>query len=194
MKKMIFHSIILLSGLFAFSTVMAQKDSSGIYKSGSDFQQKKLSYAINYKTEKHKINDNLLFKDADIKVKHNGKTYLLKKDNTYGYRSTKGEDFRFVNRKEYKILTPGEPLIIYTYRHSSNSTKGTINYVSEYFFSTDVFSTPLVLTKENLKAAFPSNHKFHDALDSQFRSDEELYAYDDFHKVYKLNQIFNDNK
>ena len=40
--------------------VIAQKDSSGIYKTTEDFQQRKLSYAINCKTEKHKINPNVL--------------------------------------------------------------------------------------------------------------------------------------
>ena len=44
--------ICLLS--FASLKAMAQSDSSGIYKTASDFQQKKLSYAINYKTENHK--------------------------------------------------------------------------------------------------------------------------------------------
>ena len=193
MKKTNFF-LMTVSAILTFSSTMAQKDSSGIYNTASDFQQQKLSYAINYKTEKHKINDNLLFKDAEIKVKHDGKTYLLNKDNTYGYRSTKGEDFRFVNRKAYKILNPGESLIIYAYWHPSNSTKGTIHFISDYYFSTDASSIPLALTKGNLKTAFPTNHKFHDALDTQFRSDEELYVYDDFHKVYKLNRIYDNSK
>lgn len=52
--------MMLLGGLGAFSIAIAQTDSSGIYATANDFQQGKLSYAINYKTEKHKIKDNML--------------------------------------------------------------------------------------------------------------------------------------
>jgi hypothetical protein len=41
----------------------------------------------------------------------------------------------------------------------------------------------------NLKAAFPTNHKFHDELDANFKSDKELTAYDSFHKMYKVDHI-----
>lgn len=103
---------MLVWGLLLFSTVIAQKDSSGIYKTADDFQQRKLSYAINYKTENHKIKDNLFFNGGDIKVNHGGETYTLPKSETYGFRSTKGEVFRFVDNKEYKILNPGEDLLM----------------------------------------------------------------------------------
>lgn len=183
------YLVLLTSGLLTVSMVMAQKDSSGIYKTASDFKQRKLSYAINYKLEKHKIKDNLLFNSAELKVKHGDETYTLPKSETYGYRSTRGEDFRFVDNKEYKILNPGEPLLIYVYRHSSHSPKENSKYLPMYYFSTDAYSAPKSLTKANLKAAFPDNHKFHDAMDAQFKSDQELREYDRFHKMYKLNWI-----
>ena len=187
------HFIMLVIGFLTFSTVNAQKDSSGIYKTADDFQQRKLSYAINYKTEKHKIKDNLLFNSAEIKVKHNEETYTLQKSETYGFRNMKGEEFRFIDNKEYKILNPGESLLIYVYKHPAHSPKEAEKYPPMYFFSTDAASAPQPLTKANLKAAFPDNHKFHDALDVQFKKDEELYAYDKFHKMYKLNSIMRTN-
>ena len=49
--------------------------------------------------------------------------------------------------------------------------------------------TPLPLTMENLKKAFPDNHKFHDALTAQFKNDSELAAFDSFHKKSKLNHL-----
>lgn len=190
MKKN-FVSIVLAGSLFTLSLhAAAQKDSSGIYKTAEDFQNRKLSYAINYKTEKHKINDNLLFNDAAIKVKHHDTTYTLEKSSTYGYRSTKGEEFRFIDNKEYKILNPGEPLLIYAYQHLAHSPKEAGKYQPMYFFSTDAASAPQPLTKANLKAAFAGNHKFHDELDAQFKDDNELNAYDSFHKMYKLNRIY----
>ena len=180
---------ILASGLLAFSSAIAQKDSSGIYKTADDFQQRKLSYAINYKTEKHKIKDNLLFNGGEIKVKHGGETYTLPKSETYGFRSTKGQEFRFADNKEYRVLNPGDALLLYVYQHPSHSPKEAERYVPAYFFSSDAASAPQALSIANVKAAFPDNHKLHDAIDAQFKSDKELYAYDQFHKMYKLNWI-----
>jgi len=194
MKKN-FISIALSGGFIILNfSAFAQKDSSGIYKTANDFQQGKLLYAINYKTEKHKINSDILFNDKEIKVKHEGTTYTLLKSETYGYKSTKGEDFRFVDNKTYKILNAGEPLLIYVYQHPSHSPKEAGKYPPMYYFSTDASSVLQPLTKANLKAAFPDNHKFHDALDAQFRNDDELSAYDSFHKMYKLNRIWETNQ
>ena len=58
-----------------------------------------------------------------------------------------------------------------------------------YYFSTNVSAALQDLTKANLKAAFPNNHKFHDALDANFKEDKELINYDDFHKMYKVNRL-----
>lgn len=187
--KMTTVSLFIIA-IFLSLNASAQKDSSGIYNTAADFQQGKLSYAINYKTEKHKINDYVLFNDAVIKVKHHDTTYTLEKSNTYGFRSTKGEDFRFIDNKEYKILNAGESLLIYVYQHPSHSPKEAGKYGPMYYFSTDASAAPQALTKANLKAAFPDNHKFHDALDAQFKTDDELYAYDSFHKMYKVNRIY----
>ena len=192
MKKI---CLLMVSGSLLMSNqyLHAQVDSSGIYKTASDFQQKRLSYAINYKTEKHKIKNNILFNDSEIKVKHNGQTYTLDRNNTYGFKNTKGEVFRLVDKKEYRILNPGEPLLIYMYKHPSHSPKEVQKYPPMYYFSTDASAIPQDLTKANLKTAFPDNHRFHDALDAQFKNDNELYAYDSFHKMYKLSWIIKNN-
>ena len=173
----------------------AQKDSSGIYKTAEDFQNRKLSYAINYKTEKHKIKNNILFNDQKIVVKHKGETYTLLKSDTYGYRNTKGVEFRFIDNKEYKVLNPGELLLIYFYQHPAHTGKDLSRglYQPEYYFSKDAASSLQDLTLANVKATFPENHKLHDALDAQFKSDKELYAYDSFHKTFKLNWIIKNN-
>ena len=179
--------ICLLS--FASSKAMAQSDSSGIYKTASDFQQKKLSYAINYKTENHKINDDVLFNNNEIIVKHQGEKFKLDKNNTYGYKNTKGEVFRFVDTKEYLLLNPAESIFIYAFKHRIISNKGPIGYTIDYFYSIDAPSIPQPLTKNNLKASFPNNHNFHDLLDENFKTDEYLAMYDSFHKMYKINYL-----
>lgn len=193
MKKFSFLFVIAGS-LLSTSTLIAQQDSSGIYKTADDFQKRKLSFAINYKTEKHKINDNLLLNNSDIKVTHNGEKHTLSKSETYGFRSTKGEEFRFVDNKNYRVLNPGKTLLIYVYDHPSHSPKEAQKYLPVYFFSKDAASDPQLLTKANIKAAYPNNHKFHDDLDSFFKSDVELSAYDQFHKMYKLNWIQKNNE
>jgi hypothetical protein len=194
MKKIF---LLVLAGclLTLSQSSYAQKDSSGIYKTADDFQNRKLSYAINYKTEKHKIKGSMLFNNDEVKVKHDGVLYTLKKSETYGYRDTKGVEFRFVDNKEYKVLNPGEPILIYVYQHAAHTGKDIHRglYLPEYYFSKDVASPPQSLTLTNVKATFPENHKFHDALDAQFKSDKELYAYDSFHKMYKLNWIIKNN-
>ena len=174
--------------------LFAQKDSSGMYITADDFKNRKLSYAINYKTEKHKINTYVLFKGNTIRVKHQGITYDLKKSKTYGYRDTKGQEYRFIGEVEYTILNPGEQLLMYVYQHPAHSGKEADKYPPAYYFTIDAAGTPQALTKENLKAAFPDYHKFHDSLDENFKSDKELYAYDSFHKMYKLNWILKNSK
>ena len=176
--------------LFQFQH-LPKKDSSGIYKTASDFEHGKLSYAINYKTEKHKINGDMFFNDKEINVKHAGKKYTLQKPETYGYRSTIGVKIPQVynNKKAFKILNAGEPLLLYVYKHPSHSPKEAGKYHPMYYFSTNVSAALQDLTKANLKAAFPNNHKFHDALDANFKEDKELTSYDDFHKMYKVNRL-----
>jgi hypothetical protein len=188
MKKI---SLLMLSvGLLMFGHMTsAQKDSSGIYKTADDFAQRKLAYAINCKTEKHKINPNLIFNGDEVKIKHQGNTYLLKKKEVFGYRDCKGREYKFVDDAEYSILNPGELLLLYYYQHPAHAPKNANDYPAAYYFSKDAFSLLQPLTKANLKAAFPDNHIFHDKLDAQFNNDKDLSGYDKFHKMYKLSWL-----
>ncbi len=189
MKKNII-SIVLAGSLSALTfSAFAQKDSSGIYMTANDFKNGNLSYAINYKTEKHKINDYLFLNPDQIKVKHHDSTYMLNKSTTYGYKDTKGKVFRFVDNKDYEILNPGESILIYKYVITTQQPKTTPVVMVRYFFTRDSGNPPVELTKDNLKKAFPENHKFHDALDENFKTDEELISYDQFHHMYKLNRL-----
>ena len=173
--------------------VAAQKDSSGIYRTVADYQQGKLSYAINYVTERHKINDNLLFNEGEIKVKHQGMTYTLRKADTYGYRDTKGVDYRFFTNRALRMLNRRGQLLLYAYESTTGTGKGGFKRVSEYYFSKDIGGNPQLLTKENLKTAYPDAHKFHDAIDGTFKDDRDLAEYDSFHKMYKIEHLFEAN-
>jgi len=92
--------------------------------------------------------------------------------------------------KGYTVLNAGQPIVIYKYQHASHSPKETEKYVPKYFFTTSASNVLQELTKMNLKKSFPNAHPFHDALDANFKEDKELIAYDDFHKVYKIDRLY----
>ena len=189
MKKNI--SFLTAIGLLAVTmSATAQKDSSGIYKTSDDFRNHKLSYAINYKTEKHKINDYLFYDATQVKVKHHGTTYTLDKSDIYGYKSTTGKVFRFVGNESYKILNPDEDLLLYLHTTPVSVTVDPLKRVEEhYYFSKDAASSPVDLTIGNLKKVFSENLKFLASIDKYFKKDEQLTSYDTKNKTYTLNRL-----
>lgn len=184
-------SFLTVIGLLAFSlNASAQKDSSGIYQTADDFRNHKLSYAINYKTEKHKINDFLLFDATQVKVKHHGTTYILDKSATYGFKSTTGEVFRFVNNDTYRILNPDEDILLYLHTTQDDLLKNPTRKVDEhYYFSKEAAGSLVDLTIDNLKKAFRENSKFLASIDRYFEKDEQLVSYDTKRKIYTLNRL-----
>lgn len=189
MKKKII-SIVLAGSLSALTfTAFSQKDSSGIYMTANDFKNKNLSFAVNSKTEKHKINADIFLNDEDIKVKHHDTTYTFKKSEVYGYKTLAGKTIRLYDNKELEVLNPDEQILIYKYTITTQQPKATPVVMVRYFFTRDAANPPVELTKDNLKKASPENHKFHDALDENFKTDEELISYDKFHHAYKLNWL-----
>ena len=59
-------------------------------------------------------------------------------------------------------MNPNETLLLY--KVEIMQKKATAPKVYSYYFSKDATSPLQDLTKVNLKAAFPANHKFHDEL------------------------------
>jgi len=97
--------------------------------------------------------------------------------------------------KGYTVINSNEGLVtIYKYQHPSHSPKEAEKYAPKYFFTTSSSDVLQPLTKNDLKKAFPNNHKFHDALDAQFKSDDGLNVYDNFHKMYKVNWLLKNNQ
>lgn len=91
--------------------------------------------------------------------------------------------------KGYTVLNAGEPITIYKYVHRTHSPKENDKYKPQHYFTTSTSDVLQPLTKANLKKAYPNNHGFHDALDANFKGDDELAGYDDFHKMYKVNHL-----
>lgn len=84
----------------------------------------------------------------------------------------KKEFFGFIAKKFYRLHKP---------KSSSKWVK--------YYFSKGGEGAIKYLTLNNLKAAFPDNHKLHDAIDLQFGSDASIAAFDSSHKMFKINHF-----
>lgn len=91
--------------------------------------------------------------------------------------------------KYYTVINPGEAITIYKYVHKAHVPREADKYGPKYFFTTPASDVLQPLTKDNLKAAYPENHPFHDALDATFNDDKDLIKYDTFHKMYKINWL-----
>jgi hypothetical protein len=95
--------------------------------------------------------------------------------------------YRFFLNEEYQIEESSK---IYIYSKERNVTQGKgFKLVKDYYFSVGSNSVITPLRIEYLKRDFPENHKFHDMLDENFK-DGDAAAYDDFHKMYKVNHIY----
>lgn len=177
---------ILVILLVAVASTIAVGQNSGVYMTPSDFGGGKLTYSIDCRKEKHKIRLNEFLGKNYITVIHNGESYNLKKSEIFGYRECSGKISRLGIGVHYELMNPGETILLYKTEIlvSKNQPKATT-----YYFSNSASGQILELTLVNIKRAFPDNHKFHDALDIQFKVDADLVEYDSFHQEYKINRI-----
>ncbi|MDO9001066.1 MAG: hypothetical protein Q7W45_14965 [Bacteroidota bacterium] len=187
-KLIIAVTFLILKSTLGFS----QKDSSGIYFTANDYVKHKLSFAINCETQKHKIKSDMIFHPKEISIKHADSTYTYPKDSIYGIKYCDGSIVRVYNNSEYPLINPDEKIMIYKII-SGPATKGSPS-ITRYYFSKDANGKIQELTIYNIKAAFPDNHKFHDLVDMEFHSNDELAAYDTFHKIMKINRVLNISK
>ena len=165
--------------------VYAQQDSSGVYLNTTDFQNRKLAYAGDCKTQKTKIKFARFNIKGHIKVTHNSSTYTLLKDEIFGYRDCKGNSFRFINGKSYTILNPTGYILLYMYGVPNHHEE-----IVDYRFSRGVDGAVKELSKENLKKAFPENKAFQQKIDHIFGTRLELTAYDEGHGMYVVNWLY----
>ena len=118
---------------------------------------------------------------------HGTEKHRYAKSDLFGYRACDGRDYRFALKLEFQILESKELCI---YAHDVRVSQGRGSHsVREYFFSAGPDGPVLALTLENLKQAFPDNHKFHDSLDATFGARQTLAEYDEVHKMFEVNQL-----
>lgn len=157
--------------LFYLATFFAAAQNSGIYLNASDFTAGKLTYEINCSTEKHKIKLNEFLNQDYITVVHDKQPYKLQKKEIFGYKDCDNLTYRFSDKSHYLILNPTEEIILY--KHTIDASKNQEAEV-HYYFSISGAGEIQTLTLINLKKAFPENHKLHDALDAEFKSDGSI--------------------
>lgn len=92
---------------------------------------------------------------------------------------------RYVDGRQYTLLNPCEEILLYKYEVKEN--KWTIY---SYYFSKNLDSPVLKLTKENLKLAYPDDVEFHKKLDQIFNNDSQLSRFDGLYNMYLVNWLF----
>ena len=181
-KSAVFAALIL-------SSVSSFAQKSGVFKTFADYTTGKMEYGIDCATEKHKIKlNNFLGKDF-ITVVHEGKSYDLKKAETWGYQLCDEKVVRFQSNEHFPLADKGALWIYTRQTNKAASPRGSVKTVTTYYFSRGGGDGILELTLLNLKATFPGNHILHDAIDGQFKTDASLGEYDQFHKHYKINHF-----
>lgn len=188
--KTIVINFTIVAGLALISTGSLFAQKSGVFKSYADYSIGKMEYGIDCATEKHKIKLNDFLGKDFITVVHEGKPYDLKKAETWGFQLCDEKIVRFQGKEDFEASDKGI-LWIYSKQHAEhgNPKTGGHKTVTEYYFSKGGDGEIKDLTLLNLKAAFPDNHKLHDAIDAQFKTDAALAEFDQFHKKYKINHF-----
>jgi hypothetical protein len=183
-KSVVVAATLMSSSVFSF----AQK--SGVFKTYADYSAGKMEYGIDCAKETHKIKLNDFWDKDFITVIHEGKTYDLKKAETWGFQLCDEKIVRFQGKDDYVV---GDKGILWVYSKTHNepgSVKtGTSKPVTTFYFSKGGDGEIKELTLLNLKGAFPDNHMLHDAIDAQFKTDVSLGEFDQFHKKYKVNHF-----
>lgn len=177
--------ILLL--LLPIATFSANAQKCGVYLNAADFVNEKLAFENDCSAKKHRIKLNDFLEKPYIEVVYKDESRLLMKNEIFGYKNCDGEVSRFVDNQHYKILNPTEHIFLYERKVLASKNQPVAEF---YYFSPSAGGIVAPLTLDNIKKAFPENHKFHDLLDAEFDSNRELTQYDSHHKSFKINRLY----
>lgn len=190
MKTTFIRKSLAIVLVFLSSIAMLNAQKSGVYKTYADYKNNRLSYEIDCATQKHKIRLNDFIGRDYITVIHEGVRYKLKKAEIWGYQLCKDNLVRFYGKEHFPLLDKGI-LWIYSKERMQGvgGPKSGSRIVTTYYFSMGGDGKIVPLTLSNVKAAFPDNHKLHDAISDHFKTDESLGSMDSFHKKTEINHF-----
>jgi hypothetical protein len=178
-------AVLLLAGVA--EAQVAPPKSSGVYLTGDEYRNGRLAFEGDCGSKTHKLELHDVLNKTYIDVTHETEKRRYQKSDLFGFRGCDGRDYRFASNLEYLILDTND-LYIYALEFPVTHGKG-MHTTREYFFSAGSDGPVLALTLENLKQAFPDNHRFHDGLDATFGTRENLAQYDEFHKMFRVNRV-----
>ncbi len=189
MKTLLIPVAVLAAFVFsvAASPKATKPKTSGVYLTADDYQNGRLSFEGDCRSKTHKLELHDVLHKSYIDVTHGTEKRRYAKSDLFGFRACNGKHYRFVSNEEYQILEAKE-LYVYMTETSVRVGKG-LRSVPLYSFSVGASGKVLPLTLENLKQAFPDNHKFHDSLDATFGAGRPLAEYDKLHKMFRVNSL-----
>jgi hypothetical protein len=177
--------LLMVAVIFQVVSLKAQNTTTnGIYLNENDYRSHHLSYEISA-ADKLQLNDFL--GGSNIKFTSKGQQFKMAKNAVFGYRLN-NQDYRFYNNNAYRVLdTAG--FLLYSKTELSKQGKGYLPVV-HYFFSVNQLQPVLALTLENLNQRFRNQTDFRYSLQSYFRKDDELSAFDPAENQYKIKYVF----
>ena len=181
------HHLLPMGCLLASLALNAQTECSGVYLTAEDFVAGNRLPATDGRPRSGKAEEQV-FNSKYIFVNQGDYHYKMYARDVYALQSCEGTIVRVYNDNYYNVLNPGEKILLYVVINPPFS-KGEV-WTRNYFFSKDAASEIRDLTLENLKSAFSGNPAFLEAVNSQFRSDRDLLAYDAIKKCYKINSAY----
>jgi len=185
MKTLKFMIILPLIALVV-QNVAAKGQSTGLYLTANDYIVHKVSFG----TANDKIKISGLFGTNKVVLIQDGKKQFFPKSEVFGYIKD-GEDYRFFNNAEYQILS-NNGLVIYGHTTLVQQGKGP-KPTKLFYFSSGLTTAILPLSIANLESVYGKNPKFIYAVESLFKSDNELASFDSYNKQYKLAYLYAQN-
>jgi hypothetical protein len=169
--------------------LLDQKAKEGLYLSAEDFINGNISYNHTITDNSYKFHLHDVSFLSPIKIVTGNKVIKLNKDSIFGYRDQKNICYRFYNKSAYKILNPGEKILLYSSSSITGEPKNT-HRVTNYFFSENANSPLYPLSKWNLVRVLSKDVPFQILLDVYFPGDKDLMAYDSSNRTYLLNRVY----
>jgi hypothetical protein len=185
MKNLSF--LLACAWVFGLPPVSAQTDCGGVYLTAHDFLTGNLAYASVRSDGPNSSGDDLLTCKRVV-IRNTGAGSAVDKKDVYAVKCSDGKIVRIYHEGCYTFLNPGEYILLYKVVLNPVSKGDVLR--TKYYFSKSAGGDVVELSVANLKATFPENDKFADALDTDFRGDTDLCGYDNVHKCYKLNRIY----
>ena len=123
----------------------------------------------------------------NVSLVYQGKKLTLPKSELFGYR-LHNQNFRFFHNEAYTIVDTAGFMLCKKEKLTQHG-KGYMP-VETYFYSVNLNQPIQELTIENLWNSFPGQAGFRYSIQSNFRQDSDLAAYDKFAGQYKIKYLY----